>query len=289
MPDVIEQMLEKYQCITPDDHKNTLKEILQEIALLGLSRSGFFDYGAFYGGSALRIFYGLDRFSEDLDFSLIDADAQFDILPYCDAIKNELGAYGFHMEVTKKQKKASTQIESAFIKGETLIQLLTIKAVVSPVSGIHKNEVLKIKIEVDTSPPDGANYEVKYALRPIPYSIRIFSDASLFAGKMHAVLCRSWKGKRVKGRDLYDFVWYITNEIPLSLGHLGKRMEHTGHIETGDSLNRERLIELLKKKFREIDFKQAKNDVYPFIKDSGQLAMWSSDFFNAISTRIILA
>ncbi len=287
MPHAIEQMLEKYNCRTPDDHKNALKEIIQEIALLGLSRAGFFNHAAFYGGTALRIFYGLDRFSEDLDFSLLKINPDFNIGGYCDAIKNELGAYGFDMAVIKKEKRIDTAIESAFIKGKTLIQLLNINAVVPPVSGVHKNEVLKIKLEVDTAPPEGAEYEIKYSLSPIPYSVRVFSDASLFAGKMHAVLCRAWEGQRVKGRDLYDLVWYVKKVIPLNLTHLGLRMEQTGHLEKEEPLTGKLLLNLLQKKFSLIDYRQAKRDIFPFIKNPGATDLWSEDFFNAISTQII--
>ncbi len=286
MPHAIDHMLERYECKTPDDQKNALKEIIQEIALLGMSRAGFFDHAAFYGGTALRIFYGLERFSEDLDFSLLSVNPSFDITGYCDAIKNELGAYGFDMEVIKKEKKADTAIESAFIKGKTLIQLLNIHALRPPVSGVHNNEVLKIKLEVDTAPPEGATYAVKYSLSPVPYSVRVFSDSSLFAGKIHALLCRSWNAGRMKGRDLFDFIWYIKNEIPLDLNHLRCRMLQTGHIHHEEPLTETRLHELLREKISQIDYRQARADILPFIKNPAETDIWSEDFFHAISERI---
>lgn len=280
-------MLEKYDLKTPDNYKDALKEIIQEVALLGLSRSNFFDQAAFYGGTALRIFYGLDRFSEDLDFSLLQESDEFDIATYCNSIKNELRAYGFDMEVIRKAKTKKTGIESAFIKGNTLIQMLNIHAVTPPVSGIHGNEVLKIKLEIDTTPPEGANYEVQFSLRPIPYSVRLFTTPSLFAGKIHAILCRGWKGRRVKGRDLYDFVWYISREIPVNLKHLAFRMKQTGHLDDSP-LSQELLINLLKEKFRQIDYKQAKNDVAPFISDLRSIDLWSEEFFQAILSKIAI-
>lgn len=288
MSNAIEKMLEPYNCKTPDDYRNALKEIIQEIALLGLSRAGFFDYAAFYGGTALRIFYGLERFSEDLDFSLLTVNPDFDISGYCGAIKNELGAYGFEMDVTKKEKKVDSAIESAFNKGKTLIQLLNIRSIIPPVSGVHRDEVLKIKLEIDTAPPEGADYTVKYSLRPVPYSVLIFSDSSLFAGKLHALLCRIWKGNRMKGRDLYDFVWYIKNDIPLNLNHLKHRMLQTGHLEKHEPFTRSILLEQLQAKFSKIDFNQAKTDISPFIKDPAETDVWSEDFFNSISNRITL-
>ncbi|MBA3029352.1 MAG: nucleotidyl transferase AbiEii/AbiGii toxin family protein [Desulfobacteraceae bacterium] len=288
MQHAIEEMLGKYDLKTPDNYKSALKEIIQEVSLLGLSRSNFFDQAAFYGGTALRIFYGLDRFSEDLDFSLLKEKEEFDIAPYCNAIKNELGAYGFEMEVRKKKKTTKTGIESAFIKGKTVVQMLNIHAVAPPVSGVHDNEVLKIKLEIDTTPPGGADYEVQYGLRPIPYSVRLFTAPSLFAGKIHAILCRGWKGQRIKGRDLYDFVWYISREIPVNLKHLACRMKQTGHLENS-ILSPETLINLLKEKFRRINYKQAKNDIAPFISDQRSIDLWSEEFFQAILSKISIA
>lgn len=288
MHSAVEQMLDRYGCKTSDDVKNALKEVVQEIALLGLSRSDFFDHAAFYGGTALRMFYGLDRFSEDLDFSLLKPRPDFQISVYCDAIRNELGAYGFEMEVTTKEKDAGSTIKSAFIKGGTLINMLKVTSVVPPVSGVHRDEILKIKIEVDVAPPGGAAYEVKYMLRPIPYSVRLFSPSSLFAGKLHAVLCRSWGGNRVKGRDLYDLVWYVSKEIPVHLSHLAERMIQTGHLNESQSLTSDVLINMMNEKFRLIDFKQAKNDVLPFVSDPRSLDLWSEEFFHSLTKHMSL-
>ncbi len=272
-------MLEKYACKTVDDYKNALKEILQEIALLGLFRSNLFDIAAFYGGSALRIFYGLDRFSEDLDFSLLKKSNDFDVGPYCDFIRDEMAAFGFEAEVTKKVKAGQSNIESAFIKAGTLIHLLQIESITPPVSGIAGNELLKIKLEIDTNPPAGAEYEVKYLLTPLPCHVRLFSASSLFAGKLHALLCRDWKSGRMKGRDLYDYVWYLSRSTPLNIPHLEERMKQTGHLKKKDKLTPPLLKEMLIEKFSSLDYMQAKQDVMPFIKDSRSLDIWSSDFF----------
>ena len=156
MHSAIESMLEKYKPKSIDDHKNALKEIVQEIALLGLFRSGFFNKAAFYGGTALRIFYGLDRFSEDLDFSLLSPKSDFNLSRYTKYIQNELGAYGFEMTVDEKTKSVDTAIKSAFIKGGTEIHLLKINSVKNPSKGVHGDEQYKIKVEVVTLPPAGA-------------------------------------------------------------------------------------------------------------------------------------
>ena len=283
MHSAVETMLAKYQCKTANDHKNALKEIIQEIALLGLFRSGFFDIAAFYGGTSLRIFYGLERFSEDLDFSLLKRNTQFNIENNCKAIENEMTAYGFDVEVMKKKKAADSAIESAFIKCGTLVHLLKIGAVRPPVSGLDENELLKIKLEVDTNPPAGARYQIKYLLTPIPFSVRVYAPSSLFAGKLHAVLCRNWNSGRVKGRDLYDYVWYLSQAIPVNVNHLEERMKQTGHLEAKAVMTREMLFSVLEKKFGGINYEQAKRDILPFIKEPAQLNLWSADFFTSIT------
>lgn len=283
MHSAVEDMLKEYSCKTVDDYKNALKEILQEITLLGLFRANLFDTAAFYGGSALRIFYGLDRFSEDLDFSLLKKSDDFDVGPYCDFIRDEMAAFGFEAEVTKKVKSGQSNIESAFIKAGTLIHLLQIESISPPVSGIAGNELLKIKLEIDTNPPAGAEYEVKYLLTPVPCHVRLFSAPSLFAGKLHALLCRDWKSGRMKGRDLYDYVWYLSRATPLNILHLEQRMKQTGDLKMENKLTPAGLKEMLGEKFSSIDYMQAKQDVMPFIKDPRRLDLWSADFFISIT------
>ena len=283
MHSAIENMLKKYSGTTVDDYKNALKEIIQEIALLGLFRANFFDVAAFYGGTALRIFYGLDRFSEDIDFSLLKKSKYFDITLYCEFIRDEMAAFGFEAEVTRKEKAGDSNIESAFIKTGTLINLLKIASIIPPVAGIEKNELLKIKLEVDINPPPGADYEVKYLLTPIPFYVRLFSASSLFAGKLHAILCRDWKSGRIKGRDLYDYVWYLSRSIPLNIHHMEERMKQTGHLKRHEGLIAKDVREMLEDKFTSINYEQAKQDVMPFVKDPLALNLWSSGFFNSIT------
>ncbi|HBU69633.1 MAG TPA: hypothetical protein DEE98_04540 [Elusimicrobia bacterium] len=281
-------MLSKYPHKTKEDQTNALKEIIQQVALLGLFRAGFFDKAAFYGGTALRLFHGLPRFSEDLDFSLMKKETNFSLEPYCEAVQTELLAYGFETEVTHKKKSSDTAIESAFIKAGTLTHLLKIGATHPAAIGVHSGELLKIKLEVDTDPPSSATYEVKYLLEPIPFSVRVFSLPSLFAGKVHALLCRNWKGGRVKGRDLYDFVWYVSKNIPLDAAHLTKRIQQTGQIGPKESLNRTDIQQMLIKKFKDIDYKQARHDIVPFIKNPDEVNIWSAEFFSSIANNILI-
>ncbi len=274
----IEQMLNRYELQTVHDHENALKEIIQEIVLLGLWRSKFYEKAVFYGGSALRILYKLDRFSEDLDFSLSQPEKAFNIKKYLDAIKAELELWGFEVHAEKINKKNKNTIDSAFIKANTLIHLLKIDSNLKT----HKNAVMKIKLEIDQEPAIGFSSDLKYHLHPIPFTIKTMTLPCLFAGKMHALLCRTTR-TNIKGRDWYDLIWFVKNNIPCDLHYLQNKMLQTGHIDRSEVLTRGKLIELLSKKIKEIDFPLAKNDVEPFLKTSKQkdeLSLWSDMFFN---------
>ena len=282
MASVIESMLSKYDCKNVFDYRNALKEIVQEVALCGLSRGGFFNKAAFYGGTALRVFYGLDRFSEDMDFSLMQSDAEFDLSRYFTAIEEELHSVGLEMFVEEKNKSKISSVQSAFLKGNTLKHLLKIVPAKHTPLQIPNNEILKIKFEVDTNPPEMASYENKYRLLPSPFVVRLYDKPSLFAGKLHALLCRNWKS-RVKGRDFYDFVWYVSQNTSVNLPHLQKRMEQTGHWDSGKELTMPQLKKMLKDRFQSVDFEAAKKDVHPFVADSSKLDLWSAEFFCAIT------
>lgn len=279
----IESMLAKYNCKNIVDYRNALNEIIQEAALCGLARGGFFEKGAFYGGTALRIFYGLDRFSEDMDFSLKSPDSEFDLATYFSALKNELEATGFDITIEAKSKNHWTRVQSAFMKSNTLQHLLKVTPLVPPIPGVPSNETLKIKFEVDTNPPAGASYQNKYALLPSPYAARLYDEPSLFAGKLHAVLCRAWQN-RIKGRDFYDYVWYLSRGIKVNLNHLQKRLEQSGHSNANNGgLTIAKLKQMLCERFEHIDFSDAKKDVSKFIGDKHKLDLWSPEFFTSIT------
>lgn len=282
---VIKTMLDKYQCHSEQDYINALKEIFQEIALLGLWRAKFYEKAAFYGGSALRILYGLDRFSEDLDFTLLEPEEAFDLQPYTDAIVSELNSFGFNVRVNIKQKNIESTIESAFIKAATKTQLIIIEADKNLINRMHPMHTIKIKMEVDINPPLGAETEVKNILLPIPFSIKTLTLPDLFAGKIHAILCRPWQ-KRVKGRDWYDLIWYIARNIPVNLFHLRERLIQTNAWDRTKSLTRNDVLILLDNKINEIDFENAKVDILPFISDQTSIALWSKSFFKNIIERI---
>ncbi len=280
MNDALQQLVAQY--ISSDVRpENALREVVQHLALLGLWRSGFYRDAAFYGGTALRIFYGLNRFSEDMDFSLLAVDPACDLTPHLNAIQNELTGFGLKFSVQKKEKSAKNTIESAFLKGNTAQNLLVIDASLTDETGIHRHQTCKIKLEVDTDPPAGASFEMKTLLVPIPFQVKLFSLPDLFAGKLHAVLCRGWKS-RVKGRDYYDLVWYVGRNVPCNLSHLCRRMIQSGHLSPEDKLNKTSLIDMLHDRFGKVDFKQAANDVRPFLKDPDALKLWNRKFFEEL-------
>ena len=287
MNEAITRMLARYQARRLEDYARALREILQEIALLGLWRSKFFEHAAFYGGTALRILHGIDRFSDDLDFSLIRPSSRFALSRYSTALQTEIRSFGFEVRVIAKEKEARSAIQSAFLKADTLKQLVVVKAGQEMMRELPRGQVLKIKIEVDTDPPPGFETETRFLLHPIPFSVRTYVLPDLFAGKMHALLYRRWK-TRVKGRDWYDLVWYTANHPRLHLLHLEERMRQSGDLEKGESLTRDRFHKLLDKAIAGLDVAQAKKGVEPFITNVDTLSVWSREFFRDIVKRIQL-
>ena len=284
MKTILEQMVEAYQPKNNEEKRNVVKEVMQEITLCALSKAGFFDVAAFYGGTALRIFYGLDRFSEDLDFSLMTKNKDFDLSTYVPSLKRIVQSFGLNVEVEIKHKTLDSAIQSAFLKGDTIEQFLLFYPN-DLVTGINKNEKVKIKFEIDTMPASLATYETKYRLLPMPYSIKLYDEASLFSGKIHAVICRSWKS-RVKGRDLYDYVFYLTRNTKFNLDHLREKLIESHYISQEDKFDVDFVKALLIARFNKIDFNDAKKDVLPFIKDTSILDIWSKEFFIAITSKL---
>ncbi|MBX3169978.1 MAG: nucleotidyl transferase AbiEii/AbiGii toxin family protein [Candidatus Eremiobacteraeota bacterium] len=283
MNEAIEQMLARYQLVTREDSLNALREILQQIALLGLWRGKFFEHAAFYGGTALRVLYGLDRYSEDLDFSLLESNPAFTLETYQESLCRELLSFGFEVSF-QVQRKNNSAIESAFLKANTLQHLILIRA--THLTGqLHRDEVLKIKLEVDTDPPAGFATESRAILLPVPFSVRAYSLPDLFAGKMHALLCRKWK-PRVKGRDWYDLVWYLARHPRLHLAHLEQRLRASGHWEGSTPFSRVNLLELLDQTIARVDLEQARQEVSRFVRDPSSLQVWSEPFFREIIARM---
>ena len=271
MNDIYEQMLSAYDLSTKQMMRNAKFEINQQVILAGLYRGGFFDAAAFYGGTCLRIFHGLDRFSEDLVFSLTAPDDQFHIEKYFPYIEDEFALLGRKVEIRKKEKCTFGRVESAFLKDNTEVADLVFQT--------EKN--IKIKIEVDTDPPLHFQTENKLLLLPFSFMVRCFTLPDLFAGKMHALLFRSWK-QRVKGRDWYDFEWYVRHGVPLDFVHLQERMLQFNGLE----MSKEDFKERLRERLSSTNIGQVKQDVTPFMKNREETAIWSNGYFLQLAEMI---
>ncbi|MGE4510745.1 MAG: nucleotidyl transferase AbiEii/AbiGii toxin family protein, partial [Sulfurimonadaceae bacterium] len=285
------KMLEKYDLTNSNSSYDALREILQEIVLLGLYDAGFFKHAAFYGGTALRILHNLPRFSEDLDFLLLKSNPEFNLKPYEEAIISSLKAFGFDVTIEIKEKNNSSAIASAFVKGNTIEHLLNINAPKDITTKIHRDKAVKIKLEVDTNPP--LEFETANVIRliPRPFSINAFTLPSLYAGKMHAILCRAWS-TRPKGRDWYDLVWYIANDVELDSIHLKARLSQSckyleeNNIQIPSELSKQTIKNLLLQRIESLDVEKAKNDIQPFIKDMREIELWSKEFFVSVIENI---
>lgn len=273
---MIKEWIAEYKPKNEDEILDALREIMQEITLAALSRTDFFEKAAFYGGTALRIFYGLDRFSEDLDFSLLKADEGFTLEPYFSAILTEFEALGIKVRIKEKEKAKRSPIESAFLKTETIWKELVLEDILKQ-TGVKSNKPIKIKIEVDRNPPLGFQTEEKLLIRPFSFYVRCFKLPSLFAGKLHALLYRKWNN-RVKGRDWYDLEWYIKKGIPLDAAHFLLRAQDTKDWKV-EIITNEQILELINHKIESVSFTNVKADVIRFIKDENVLSIWSAKYF----------
>jgi predicted nucleotidyltransferase component of viral defense system len=285
MNEAVEQMLIRYNPKSTQDYEYALKEILQEIILLGLDRTGFFEHAAFYGGTALRIMYGLDRFSEDLDFTLLKPDRKFKFDKFFPGLERELKAFGFEFSLQRVDKTENRTIESAFLKANTQMLFLNIHAARGIASNIQKEQSIKIKFEVDIDPAVSFDTEIKTLLLPSPFTVKTLTLPSLFAGKMHTALFRQWK-KRIKGRDFYDVQWYLARGISVKKTYLEEKMKASGLLQK--PLTEKILIDLFEKRVETIDWDQAKADVLGFLKDKNQINLWSKKFFSEIIRKVKL-
>lgn len=280
----IDSLLTKYNPKTAQDFENALKEIIQEITLAGLARSNFFDKAAFYGGTALRIFYGLPRFSEDLDFTLLSNQPGFSLKPYFKTVKEILNSFGLDVSIEEVNKKES-DVESAFLKVNTKIHFLKIDAGKQFAEKVQNNKKMNVKFEVDTTPPIGFETEVKVLTPPITAAVKVLKPSYLFAGKMHAILFRKWQ-TRIKGRDFYDLLWYIGQGISVNLEYLENKMRDGNTLSRPVRLTRDDLMKLLEDRIRSIDFKNAALDVVTFIKDPNEVAGWNETLFLSVIKNI---
>lgn len=253
---------------------NVLHEVMQQIALAGLSRGGFFEKAAFYGGTCLHLLHDMPRYSEDMDFSLLEPDLKFRFEDYFPAVVEEFKLAGKDVEIKMKHKGQPSAIESAFLKESSDVFDI----------GFTTEKRLKVKIEVDIDPPPKFNTEMKTVVSPRTCWVRSYDLSGLFAGKVSAALFRKWKN-RVKGRDWYDVAWYLSKHVPLDLVHLVERAKES---EPGaDVSTPEKVLAAFDAKIESIDFDGAKLDVEPYLKDKTELDIWSRDFFHQMVRKMI--
>ena len=262
--EIYDNMLSACGATTEQERRNAIFEVNQQVILAGLYNGGFFDVAAFYGGTCLRIFHGLQRFSEDMDFSLLAPDDKFDFTKYFQPIIDEFAIVGREVEIKKKDKKGFGKVESAFLKDNTDVYDVSFQT----------DKSIKIKIEVDTQPPLNFRTEQKLLLQPHSFMTRCFTLPDLFAGKMHALVYRGWKN-RVKGRDWYDFEWYVRHKVPLDFAHLAERVRQFNNEE----IRREVFMAQLKDRLASANINQVKSDVLPFVKNPKELDIWSNVYF----------
>lgn len=262
--EIYHQMLSAYELMTEQQKRNATFEVNQQIILAGLYNGGFFNEAAFYGGTCLRIFHGLRRFSEDMDFSLLAQNDRFDFTQYFQPIIDQFAMVGREVEIKRKDKKNFGKVESAFLKDNTDVYDITFQT----------EKSIKIKIEVDIQPPLNFNTEQKLLLLPQSFMTRCFTLPDLFAGKMHALVYRTWKN-RVKGRDWYDFEWYVRHSVPLDFVHLHERALQFNQ----EDITKESFMAKLNDRLSTADINQVKADVLPFVRNPKELDIWSNDYF----------
>ena len=241
MNNLFEQMLSRYPSTNSAEERNAQYEVLQQVVLAGLYRAGFFRHAAFYGGTCLRIFHGLNG----------------EIQSLCEAM-------GRSVEITKKDKKGFSHVESAFLKDTTDVYNVAFQTAKS----------IRVKIEVDTCPPLLFRTEQKLLMNPFSFMTNCMTLSELYAGKMHALVFRNWK-TRVKGRDWYDFEWYVRNGVRLDWSHLHERICQFN----GEDMSWEQFLSLLRERLSTADIQQVRADVAPFIIHPQEMDIWSKDYF----------
>ena len=274
MDSIFKQMISRYEIRTNQERHNAQHEVIQQITLSALHRAGFFNKAAFYGGTCLRIFHELQRFSEDMDFSLLEKDMSFSLEEYFDTIQNEFKAFGREVSISRKIKTDSSQIESVFLKDNTEIYNLEFQT----------ERSVKIKIEVDKDPPLNFKTEHKLLLLPYSFMTRCFTLSGLYAGKIHALLFRNWRN-RVKGRDWYDLEWYVRKGCSIDFEHLKERSIQSGYTSK-EEFSKEICHDLLKKRIENTNINMVKADVTPFIKERRELEIWSTEYFLQLADMI---
>lgn len=273
------EQLKKYNPSNIEEIKNAMKEVLQNIILCGLAKSDFFKYAVFYGGTSLRILRNLPRFSEDLDFTLIDSKDNFNFNDYLIYAKNEINSLMIECDIYEKEKNILSSVTSAFFRFN-LKKLFEI-SYNEYSNKIINNELLSIKVEIEKNYFDGGDFEYKLLTYPSFCQIRTFNIETMFASKLIAVLNRKWK-LRIKGRDFYDYLFYVSNKIKINMKFLENGLKKFSFLNEDEILTLDLLKIKLKDRFENVDFNEARKDVLPFIKNDDR-------FINAFNKEIFIS
>jgi len=273
MIELIQTRLDSYKATGPVEEAQATKEILQEVALYSLWRAGFFEVAAFQGGTSLRILHKLPRFSEDLDFILKEPDPDFDWNSYLDKLLSGLQEFGLQSEALDKSRM-DQRVKKALLKDNSVSNQLDLAFFRG-----NEDQKLKIKLEIDVNPPEGSGYDYSYLDFPLDFEICHQDPSSNFSLKIHALLCRQY----LKGRDWYDFNWYVKQNIQPNFAHLQAALYQYGPWE-GETLtiDEDWLIETLLEKVAVVNWAAAAEDVARFLNTAEQqsLKLWSAKFFS---------
>ena len=272
MIELLQQRLNSYEAANPVEEEQATREIFQEVALYALWRADFFEVAAFQGGTSLRILHGLPRFSEDLDFILKAPDPGFQWKPYLEKLLTGLLEFGLHSEAIDKSRMDQS-VKRALLKNNSVSNQLDLSF-----DRNHLNRKLKIKLEIDVNPPNGSRFDYSYLDFPLDFEVCHQDLVSNFSLKIHALLCRPY----LKGRDWYDFNWYVKKGIHPNLPHLQAALYQHGPWQ-GQSMTVDQswVKSALVDKVTTIDWKEATADVTRFLSAAEQqsLKLWSERFF----------
>lgn len=281
MIEIIKDKLREYKATNAIDEENATKEILQEIALYGLWRADFFDVALFQGGTSLRILYGLPRFSEDLDFLLRTPDPSFEWAPFLKILTGVFAQFGLKLEAIPKERMDGA-VRQALLKNNSIANQLDLTF-----ATFGRPRTIKIKLEIDTNPPPFSGEAVTFLDFPGDYEVRHQDLASNFALKIHALLCRGF----LKGRDWYDFSWYVAKGVSPNLPHLKAALLQKGPWRGDENLtvSMDWLNQTLGAHIRSVDWNDAAEDVRRFLKPSElkALELWSAPFFEARLRKLV--
>jgi predicted nucleotidyltransferase component of viral defense system len=281
MIEIIKEKLREYSPTNAIEEENATKEILQEIALHGLWRADFFDLALFKGGTSLRILHGLPRFSEDLDFLLRTPDPSFEWAPFLKVLTEVFDQFGLKLEAVPKERMDGA-VRQALLKDNSIANQLDLTFATA-----GRSKTIKIKLEIDTNPPALSGEATTFLDFPSDYEVRHQDLASNFGLKIHALLCRGF----LKGRDWYDFSWYIAKGVLPNLPHLRAALLQKGPWQGIENLSVDMdwLNQTLGEQIRSIAWNDAAEDVRCFLRPSEikALELWSAPFFEAKLRKLV--